>query len=93
MYHVNQMRLKSIDNNSSFSFYQVRLEYLVNCMEKQIYQSYSNPSQEKIMKSMRNHWDGLTLFVKDPKISMDNNLSEREEAVQEFKLLNKYGGL
>ena len=36
LYHVNQMRLKSIDNNSSFSFYQVRLENLVNCMEKQI---------------------------------------------------------
>ena len=27
--------------------------------------------------SLRNHWDGLTLFVEDPNLPMDNNQAER----------------
>ena len=29
------------------------------------------------LESLRAHWDGLTLFVDDPRIPMDNNASER----------------
>jgi len=32
---------------------------------------------KKIMKSMKEHWKGLTLFVDNPEIPMDNNLAER----------------
>jgi len=31
----------------------------------------------KVLESLRTHWDGLTLFVDDPRIPMDNNTSER----------------
>ena len=31
----------------------------------------------KVLRSLRNHWDGLTLFVADPDLPMDNNQAER----------------
>ncbi len=31
----------------------------------------------KVLPSLREHWSGLTLFVEDPDIPMDNNRSER----------------
>ena len=31
----------------------------------------------KTLQSLLDHWSGLTLFVDDPKIPMDNNASER----------------
>jgi transposase len=33
--------------------------------------------QRKILESLRAHWSGLTLFVENPEIPMDNNGSER----------------
>ena len=33
----------------------------------------------KALESLRAHWEGLTLFVDDPRIPMDNNTSERLE--------------
>jgi len=35
------------------------------------------PEQEKILKSMRRHWTGLTVFVDHPQVPMDNNAAER----------------
>jgi transposase len=35
------------------------------------------PEQEKILKSMRRHWEGLTVFVEHPHVPMDNNAAER----------------
>ena len=32
---------------------------------------------KKTLESLRNHWQGLTRFVDDPRIPMDNNKSER----------------
>jgi len=42
----------------------------------------SNPSslhadQRKVMESLHNHWGGLTIFVENPDIPMDNNEAER----------------
>jgi transposase len=33
--------------------------------------------QKKILRSMKTHWAGLTLFVKDPRIPLHNNRAER----------------
>ena len=30
----------------------------------------------KALESLQSHWSGLTVFVDDPKIPMDNNASE-----------------
>ena len=31
----------------------------------------------KVLRSLRNHWDGLTLFVENPDLPLDNNQAER----------------
>ena len=31
----------------------------------------------KVLNSMREHWDGLTLFLKHPALPLDNNAAER----------------
>ena len=35
------------------------------------------PTCRKALRSLLDRWSGLTLFVDDPKIPMDNNASER----------------
>ena len=32
----------------------------------------------KVLASLQEHWDGLTRFVDDPRIPLDNNASERQ---------------
>ncbi len=34
-------------------------------------------SAKKLLKSLKNHWEGLIVFVEHPKIPMDNNTAER----------------
>lgn len=36
-----------------------------------------HPAQRKALGSLLNHWEGLTLFVDNPDIPMDNNEAER----------------
>jgi transposase len=35
------------------------------------------PAATKVLKSLLEQWDGLTLFVDDPRIPLDNNASQR----------------
>lgn len=34
------------------------------------------PASKKLLDSLENHWEGLTIFVARPEIPMDNNLAE-----------------
>src|SRR6266568_7216973 len=34
-------------------------------------------AQRKVLSSLHNHWDGLTVFVGRPEVAMDNNTAER----------------
>ena len=43
------------------------------------------------MESLREHWDGLTRFVDDPRIPMDNNASERRARGPAVARKNFYG--
>lgn len=49
------------------------------------------PEQEKILKSMRKHWAGLTLFVEHPHVPMDNNAAERALRALAIARKNFYG--
>lgn len=45
----------------------------------------------KVLTSLQEHWSGLTLFVDDPCIPMDNNLSERRLRGPALGRKNYYG--
>ena len=34
-------------------------------------------AKRKVLSSLQNHWDGLTVFVERPAVAMDNNTAER----------------
>src|SRR3954447_7086083 len=45
----------------------------------------------KVLESLTEHWEGLTLFVDDPRIPMDNNTSERRARGPAVARKNFYG--
>ena len=45
----------------------------------------------KVLQSLQEHWGGLTLFVEDPRIPMDNNASERRLRGPAVGRKNYYG--
>lgn len=36
-----------------------------------------HPARRKVLTSMKEHWEGLTVFVDEPRVPMDNNQAER----------------
>jgi len=73
---------KALDDQSdAFNDCQKRLNSSIELMrsERDEYLSDKAISQPKraVLTSLRNHWDGLTVFVKHPEVPMDNNISER----------------
>lgn len=47
--------------------------------------------QSKILRSMKRHWDGLTIFLEDPRIALDNNRAERLLRTPVLLRKNSYG--
>ena len=48
-------------------------------------------SRQKILQSMRRHWQGLTVFVDHPHVPMDNNAAERANRPLAVARKNFYG--
>ena len=46
-------------------------------LDLELSQSELHPQQKKVLNSLKNHWNGLTIFLEDPRIPMDNNRAER----------------
>lgn len=53
------------------------LENIDRECRKEISLNQLDKQQSKVMRSLRKHWNGLTLFASDPRIPMDNNRAER----------------
>ena len=49
------------------------------------------PSAQKLLISLEEHWDGLTVFVEQPDIPMDNNQAERGLRSSVLGRKNYYG--
>jgi transposase len=47
--------------------------------------------QRKVLNSLKNHWDGLTVFVDNPQVPMDNNTAERRMRNPGMGRKNYYG--
>jgi hypothetical protein len=57
------------------------LRQAVAALQQQLDSELARPAlpapARKVLSSLQEHWSGLTLFVEDPRIPMDNNRSER----------------
>jgi transposase len=52
---------------------------------------YLHKEQKTVMQSLKKHWDGLTLFLVDPRIPLDNNKAERLLRLCVIQRKNSYG--
>jgi transposase len=74
---------------------QAELRRAVAAMRQQLDAELADPAVRqpvrKALTSLQEHWSGLTLFVDDPRIPMDNNLSERRLRGPALGRKNYYG--
>lgn len=81
LYHINNQRILHKVTSKQFRQHDVSLKKAVKAIRKQMNKELKDemilPSAKKLLKSLNNHWDGLTVFVDRPEIPMDNNTAER----------------
>lgn len=79
LFHLNHRRLEA--PSEQFAKRDQALREAVEQMElqrdRELGDEKLHPVRRKALKSLRNHWAGLTLFVEHPEIPMDNNTAER----------------
>ena len=67
------------------------VEKLAAASQAQLADKALRGPRRKILKSLENHWHGLTLFVAHPQIPMDNNGAERAARPAAVARKNFYG--
>ena len=81
LFYLNRLRLEVIGQEGKYAYRQRKLREAVEQMAKQreneLAEEGIHPAQKKVLTSLHNHWEGLTLFVANPEIPMDNNEAER----------------
>lgn len=81
LYRLNDLRLEVLQQPTLFAprDCQLRsaLEEMVQRRESQLRESTLHPACQKVLQSLQNHWQGLTIFADHPEVPMDNNGSER----------------
>jgi transposase len=91
LYRWNRQRLA----NPAAPAPQDALRQAVAAMRQQLDAELADPTlrtpARKVLTSLQEHWSGLTLFVDDPRIPMDNNLSERRLRGPALGRKNYYG--
>jgi transposase len=87
LYSLNAARLEQWDTglpldqqSSAFAQGQRDLETQLRQMqercEARLQESDLHLAKQKVLSSLHNHWDGLTVFVERPEVAMDNNTAE-----------------
>ena len=82
LYQFNQERLAVMDDPLAFAEQDVPLRQHVGRMKQQAEAELSDaadihPARQKVLVSLQNHWEGLTVFVEHPEVPLDNNTAER----------------
>ena len=82
LYHLNALRLKTLENSPERVNTQANLEQsvqrLANRRDEVLAQPELTEPCMKVLTSMKAHWDGFTVFVRHPKVPMDNSAAERD---------------
>jgi len=95
LYKLNEERLQEKAKSRAFKQKDERLRQAVEemrkSMEAQLQDKELHPAKRKVLQSMQEHWEGLTLFVENPQVPMDNNASERTLRIAALCRKNYYG--
>ena len=95
LYQINRERLQHPRDSAKFREQQALLRGAVEAMHAEAGKELSDPKLRepcrKVLESLEEHWTGLTQFVEDSRIPMDNNASEREVRGPALARKNFYG--
>ncbi|KKL76244.1 hypothetical protein LCGC14_2046820, partial [marine sediment metagenome] len=95
LYHLNRQRLLHEGETPQFALHDAALREAIDAMHQQATEELAQPKLRepcrKALASLLDHWSGLTLFVDDPRIPMDNNASERMVRGPAMGRKNYYG--
>jgi transposase len=95
LYRLNQRRLAAEKGSAAFREAEGDLGRAVAEMKAQIETELARSDLatpcRKALGSLQEHWEGLTRFVDDPRIPMDNNASERRGRGPAVARKNFYG--
>ena len=95
LYQINRERLQHAQDSAKFQEQQALLRGAVEAMHaeagKELSDSKLREPCRKVLESLEEHWTGLTQFVEDSRIPMDNNASEREVRGPAVARKNFYG--
>jgi transposase len=95
LYQLNHRRLAAEKDSVAFGEADCSLRQAVAeikaQMETELARTDPPTPCRKVLESLAAHWEGLTLFVDDPRIPMDNNASERRARGPAVARKNFYG--
>jgi transposase len=95
LYQINRARLQHRQDPVKFQEQQALLFGAVEAIRAEAAMELSDPKLRqpcrKVLESLQEHWTGLTLFVEDPDVPMDNNGSERKVRGPAVARKNFYG--
>jgi transposase len=95
LYKLNEERLQERAESRAFKqkdrSLRQAVEEMHESMEAQLQEEDLHPTKRKVLASMQEHWQGLTLFVDHPQVPMDNNQSERTLRIAALCRKNYYG--
>jgi transposase len=95
LYHLNRQRLACRQDPAAFAVADRGLRDAVDAMaakrDEQLGRKDLHPACRKTLESLREHWQGLTLFVEHPDVPLDNNRTERTQRGPVVGRKNYYG--
>ena len=95
IFHLNNQRVKHEIGSPAFAQADQLLRAALNRMEQQfeleLTESNLHPERAKRLNSIKEHWDGLQVFVDHPWIPMDNSEAERKMYIAALGRKNYYG--
>jgi transposase len=95
LYHHDRLRRSAQAGSAAFTRADNELRLTVAVMQAEANAECANPKLpslcRKVLASLQEHWSGLTRFLDDPRIPLDNNASERRVRGPAVGRKNYYG--
>jgi transposase len=95
IFHLNNQRVKHEIDFPEFAQADQSLREALDAMKQQfeseLTEAYLHPERAKRLNSLREHWEGLMVFVDHPWIPMDNSEAERRMRMAALGRKNYYG--
>jgi len=95
VYRLNRARLAAMDDPEAFAGAQAELEAAIAGMSRAIETELADSgllvAQKEVLKTAVKHWAGLTVFVDNPLVPLDNNHAERLLRTVALGRKNYYG--